>query len=629
MGLIYISSESEHLIETTHHNIGEVKEVVSKLKVAKDNLVNKIGTSGMEGVAYEAGAFALENEVVPLINQLEHVAEHMQRQLTIYIHANSLVSHWGYLDEDRLESLISSTRSKINRMSELQSTLDKVGAGGILSPLLKSAEAQLNEYHKMLRDLREFNQNTANLFTRVSSELRMLTGKLTGILFDKVNFEQILDHKIKGKESDELYQFEVGIVVALIAKGRPNQEIELLKQQLTEQVKEMSGTGEWWDPAAVNAYLKHIIKHTVDDAKNSNLSLAQTISGYWNELHLVGSDLYTDVFEASKLDPMHKLKLMQDQLGSKVEEDDDNPYHFLQLNANGNAKYHLQGSINPLSKFFPVVRQTVIDAYGKKENGLDCKDDLKVGSTPLGEVLHLFRSYLDRTYIQFIREYDGKNHNLPKDATDYQRLLQFLKDNHLKADYQTGANYHNRTLKGQYKYTENMKVQLTQDSKKEKNNDARMIEYIFNINTGQLVSEWNAYDKHMINGKIDPNPADYTEKELYQIANTESFNYGVPKGKYELSDKYDTTHNKLDIHHPQDPALRDAATDKYVSERDVDDKKKSGNYVNIVGAGGEKDVEAWNKIPDKEKPKKYQGYVKWIKKDLKNRKFIGFSEYIK
>ena len=130
MGLIYISSESEHLIETTHHNIGEVKEVVSKLKVAKDNLVNKIGTSGMEGLAYEAGAFALENEVVPLINQLEHVAEHMQNQLTIYIHANSLVSHWGYLDEDRLESLISSTRSKINRMSELQSTLDKVGVGG-------------------------------------------------------------------------------------------------------------------------------------------------------------------------------------------------------------------------------------------------------------------------------------------------------------------------------------------------------------------------------------------------------------------------------------------------------------------------------------------------------------------
>ena len=621
MGLIYISSESEHLIETTHHNIGEVKEVVSKLKVAKDNLVNKIGTSGMEGLAYEAGAFALENEVVPLINQLEHVAEHMQNQLTIYIHANSLVSHWGYLDEDRLESLISSTRSKINRMSELQSTLDKVGVGGILNPLLQSAEAQLHEYHKMLRDLREFNQNTANLFTRVSSELRMLTGKLTGILFDKVNFEQILDHKIQGNESDKLYQFEVSIVVALIAKGRPKQEIELLKQQLTEQVKEMAGAGEWWDPAAISAYLNHIIKHTVDDAKNSYLSLTQTISGYWNELHLVGSDLYTDVFEASKLDKMHKLKLMQDQLGSGV---DDN--HFLQLNANGNAKYHLQESINPLSKFFPFLRQTVIDAYGEKTNGLDCKDDLKVGGTPLGEVLHLFRSYLDRTYIQFIREYDGKNHNLPKDATDYQRFLQFLKDNNLEADYQTGANYHNRTLKGQFKYPENMKVQLKKDSKKEKNNDARMIEYIFNIKTGQLVSEWNAYDKHMINGKIDSNPADYSEEELYEIANTESFNYGIPKGSHKLLKEYEKTHNKLDISHPEDPALRDAATDKYVSERDIGNSKDSGNYVNIVGAGGEKDVKAWNKIPDSQKPKVYQGYVKWVKDNGQNR-FDGFNKY--
>ena len=632
MGLIYISSESEHLIETTHHNIGEVKEVVSKLKVAKDNLVNKIGTSGMEGVAYEAGAFALENEVVPLINQLEHVAEHMQRQLTIYIHANSLVSHWGYLDEDRLESLISSTRSKINRMSELQSTLDKVGVGGILSPLLKSAEAQLNEYHKMLRDLREFNQNTANLFTRVSSELRMLTGKLTGILFDKVNFEQILDHKIQGNESDKLYQFEVGIVVALIAKGRPKQEIELLKQQLTQQVKEMAGAGEWWDPAAVNAYLKHIIKYTVDDAKNSNLSLAQTISGYWNELHLVGSDLYTDVFEASKLDPMHKLKLMQDQLGSKVEEDEDNQYHFLQLNANGNAKYHLQGSINPLSKFFPVFRQTVIDAYGKKHDGLkwDGKGGLKVGSTPLGEVLHLFRSYLDRTYIQFIREYDGKNHNLPKDATDYQRLLQFLKDNHIEADYQTGANYHNRTLEGQFKYPENMKVQLTKDSGKTKYNDARMIEFIFNIKTGQIVSEWNAYDKHRLkDGKIDSNPADYSEEELYEIANTESFNYGIPKGSHKkLSREYEKTHNTLDITHPDDPNMRQLATSKkkhqYVAEEDLQD---GGNYVNIVGAGGEKDVRAWNKIPDKQKVKYYKNYSNWVIETSKN--FAGFYEYMK
>ncbi|GBG04640.1 DUF3114 domain-containing protein [Lactobacillus rodentium] len=627
MGLIYVSSESEHLIETTRHNIGEVKEVVKKLKVAKDNLVNKIGTLGMEGLAYEAGEFALENEVVPLINQLEHVAEQMKSQLTIYIHANSLVNHWGYLDEDRLESLITSTRSKINRMHELQSTLDKVGVGGILNPLLQSAEAQLHEYHKMLRDLREFNQNTANLFTRVTSDLRMLTGKLTGILFDKVNFEQILDHKIKGKETDEIYQFEVDIVVALIAKGRPKQEIELLKQQLTQQVKEMAGIGEWWDPAAVNAYLKHIIKYTVNDAKNSYLSLTQTISDYWNELHLVGSDLYTDVFEASKLDKMHKLKLMQDQLGSEVVEDEN----FLQLNANGNAKYHLQGSINPLSKFFPVFRQTVIDAYGEKTNGLDCKDDLKVGATPLGEVLHLFRSYLDHTYIQFIKEYDGKHHNLPKNATDYQRFLQFLKDNNLEADYQTGANYHNRTLKGQFKYPENMKVQLKKDSKKEKNNAARMIEYIFNIKTGQLVSEWNAYDKHMHNGKIDLNPADYSEEDLYQIANTESFNYGIPKGSHKkLSRQYKETHNKLDINHPKDPKLRQLATSEkkhqYVAEEDLQD---GGNYVNIVGAGGEKDVKAWNKIPASQKQKAYKRYVKWVKGAREKRQFLGFNDFMK
>ncbi|MCR1894345.1 hypothetical protein NR996_02840 [Lactobacillus rodentium] len=236
-------------------------------------------------------------------------------------------------------------------------------------------------------------------------------------------------------------------------------------------------------------------------------------------------------------------------------------------------------------------------------------------------------TYLDRTYIQFIREYDGKNHNLPKDATDYQRLLQFLKDNHLEADYQTGVNYHNRTLKGQFKYPENMKVQLKKDSKKEKNNDARMIEYIFNIKTGQLVSEWNTYDKHMINGKIDSNPADYSEDDLYQIANTESFNYGVPKGNHKkLSRQYKETHNKLDISHPEDPALRDAATDKYVSERD---RSKGGEYIDIVSAGGEKDIKAWNKIPDSQKAKKYKEYSQWALVRMNNNQSFGFSEYMK
>ena len=156
-----------------------------------------------------------------------------------------------------------------------------------------------------------------------------------------------------------------------------------------------------------------------------------------------------------------------------------------------------------------------------------------------------------------------------------------------------------------------------------------MIEYIFNIKTGQIVSEWNAYDKHMHNGKIDSNPADYSEEDLYQIVNTESFNYGIPKGKYKLLAKYDSKHNKLDITHPKDPALRDVVTHKYISERDVRNSKNSENYVNIVEAGGEKDVEAWNKIPDSQKPKVYQGYAKWVKDITDKGKFIGFNEYMK
>ena len=40
-------------------------------------------------------------------------------------------------------------------------------------------------------------------------------------------------------------------------------------------------------------------------------------------------------------------------------------------------------------------------------------------------------------------------------------------------------------------------------------------------------------------------------------------------------------------------------------------------------------MKAWNKIPDREKPKKYKGYVKWVKDSKNYNRFEGFNEYMK
>lgn len=189
---------------------------------------------------------------------------------------------------------------------------------------------------------------------------------------------------------------------------------------------------------------------------------------------------------------------------------------------------------------------------------------------------------------------------------------------------------HNRTKPNEFKYPDNMKVQLTKDSTKTIGNDARMIEFIVNLKTGHFVSEWNAYEHHLLpNGQIDSDRAHYTDTELKQIANTESFNYGIPLGTNNapIADDYKGSHKRLDISHPADSDLRKFATDKnhYVAEPDLGD---GGRYVNIVGNGGDKDVKAWNDIQDNRKKEVYDKYSEWVNYKKKYRKSAGINEYL-
>ena len=76
-----------------------------------------------------------------------------------------------------------------------------------------------------------------------------------------------------------------------------------------------------------------------------------------------------------------------------------------------------------------------------------------------------------------------------------------------------------------------MKVQLTRNSWRLRNNPARMVEFIINIDRGKFISEWDSY-KLTADGKVDSDPAHYSIAKLESIANTESFNYGIPHGNY-------------------------------------------------------------------------------------------------
>lgn len=334
---------------------------------------------------------------------------------------------------------------------------------------------------------------------------------------------------------------------------------------------------EGWDQSACHAYLL-----TVTNALTSPTRLFQSI-------HVVGSLAYTNMLKATRQTPAAKLNMMLNRhLQAQIDE-----YGFLQLTS---SNYQLASLLSPKSPFFPYIRDLVVAAY---PTPMGLKIDV------LGREIHLFRCFLDRMVINFIRHY--RSNELPANVTDYDRLLQYCRDNTIALDYQTGANFHNR-YHGAFDYPHNMKVQLMRDSQANQLNDARMIEFIVDIDSGNFVSEWNVYHEQA-DGSVDADPTHYSWDELREVADTESFNYGIPYGVYHVPARCRGTHRHLDVDQPRDSEIRRQAKQYWVYPHDYD---RGGKFAEIVAAGGDADVTAWRGVLLADRPMVYADFVDYL-----------------
>lgn len=279
--------------------------------------------------------------------------------------------------------------------------------------------------------------------------------------------------------------------------------------------------------------------------------------------------------------PQQRLsKLVNDEFHAQIDQNG-----FLQI-----QPADLTLKISPLSPFFVKVRQLVIDAYPTSQ-GLKADE--------LGRKLHLFRSYLDLFYLNYIRQYPGQ--------TDYQRLLSFAREHNIRLDYETDSGYHNRT-RDKYTYPRNMKVQLVRNSWRFRESPARMIEFVVDIDRGEFVSEWNAYRLTEM-GRVDSNPENYSIAELESIANTESFNYGIPHGNYFVYPHLRKTHYFLDVQQPQDSLLRQLAKKVYRSPKGY---RSGGSFADLIKAGGIKDAKAWQRVPLSRRAEVYLSFIEHL-----------------
>ena len=242
-----------------------------------------------------------------------------------------------------------------------------------------------------------------------------------------------------------------------------------------------------------------------------------------------------------------------------------------------------------------------------------------------------FRYYLDRQAIYYIRShYEG--------ATDYEKLLAYGKENNIEFDYTTGSNYHNRFEKSDgFKHPYNMKVQVPKgnSSKGKDLNNARMVEFIVNMDTGEFDSQWDAYDKHKLaDGRYDSDPSVYSNEELREIANTESFNYGPSKGQNsDLTKFYIGKHGTLDVDGTPEPATRVRAKELFRYEKDLGKKdEKTGNVGQFadIARKGNQDYEAWQRntkgMSEEEKVEEYNKYKNSMNdNDRSNNGYANYS----
>ena len=611
-----LDSQVESTTAMTKSQLDSYKELGNSLEKVENS------ASDLSGKAYDSFRAFIASVIIPLKETGSALAEATQRDVKSLPKEYRAQVADEDLQEDKLiediqhyDQLIAANQASIDTIAASKSTSS--GSFQRLQGLQKLGDtysAARDKLQEKLDKLRAFNASSPEIFGDIDALAQAIdtgVGQLasswdantgTYSIPADLSWTTVAGELKANRDFAKKYQIERP---QNLSWKEYNSYITGLRQQ-AEELKKVDG----WDDEAVKNYINQVKSST------AKLQTGQEFYNKRDELYAqtkeVGSDVYTGMYAASKMSSREKLELVLKHLGAEVDE-----HNFMHLTS---ATHKFSDKMPPHGDFLMYFRKDVILTFKDKS--------LKEDKSGLGQQIHLFRYYLDRQAIYYIRNnYEG--------ASDYEKLLAYGEEQGLTFDYTTGANYHNRYDKDTdvFRRPYNMKVQVPQENTFDQENDfnnARMVEFIVNLETGEFETQWDAYDQHKLpNGRYDSNPEHYTYDELHEIANTESFNYGPSKGHNKPNKGiYVGQHDRLDVTQPADSELRQKAKNIFKSEKDLG--KKGGQYADIVKGGGHKDYEAWQErtkgMSEDEKVaeyNKYKEYASGIKPS--NRGYYGYS----
>lgn len=639
-------------LDTQDTNTATMIEQQLKAYEALGKSLSQIENSAslLSGTAYDSFRTFITSVVQPLkeagIALAEATQESVKKLPTSYrtevadedLQEEKLVS-----DIEQCDRMIAIFHAEINEIAASKSTsagdfqrlqrLQRIQGLNVLNGIFQAARNKLQE---KLNKLRVFNATSPSIFWEIDvlaqaiqiavNQINVAWDPNTGMysIPKDLSWSDLVNETIKNKEFENEYLPKKPKDVTAFEY---NQFLTGLREQ-SVNLKEIDG----WDKDAIKGYVKGVSKRTADAKTGSELNARR--DALYAETKEIGSDIYTEMYASSKLDSEAKVELVLKQLGAETDEN-----QFMHLTS---KTHKISENLPPHGDFNMYFRRDVVKAFGDKHlNSLSDKkltpeerkkelEKISDKEIALRQQVHFFRYYLDRQAIYYIRShYEG--------ATDYEKLLAYGKENNIEFDYTTGANFHNRFKESEgFQRPYNMKVQVPKgNSSKDKDlNNARMVEFIVNMDTGEFESQWDVYDKHKLaNGRYDSDPGKYSnDEELREIANTESFNYGPSKGQNtDVEGIYVGKHDMLDMNAPE-PAIRDKAKKAYPYEDDLGKKDKHtghvGQFADIV-RGGHEDYEAWQRntkgMSEEEKVEEYNKFKASLNGDYRNNR--GYYKY--
>lgn len=269
----------------------------------------------------------------------------------------------------------------------------------------------------------------------------------------------------------------------------------LVLQAQTEELTDRAG----WDKRAVFAYLEAVDNKFGQFAKGyegeqiTQEEYLEQLDRVYKSAHLVGSDVYTYMFESSELKAKKKALLVIEQMGGYLDENG-----MLQLK--DGDEFYL--SMEPHSVFLEDYAQCVRDAYQKKNKTYKRLDDT---------MIHQFRMYIDKHNIEYVRNnFDGK--------TDYEKLKNYAAEFEFSLYYGEPSRHHNKIQKDSAFDGQKYDKILTPN---------RLSEFIINVETGEFVTEWDVLKTKDTQTVMSKDSSYKKEKESSQkkVVDTESFNY--------------------------------------------------------------------------------------------------------